>query len=98
MLRGEQIEQLFLGIEAVRIVLGGEVLQRWRGGRRGVGRRRCGERGRPDCEQARGREVLALARRGDERRDQPGAGGGGLAGIVPELQVLVGQLGEIQSF
>ncbi|WP_232441723.1 hypothetical protein [Burkholderia ubonensis] len=95
---GEQVEQLLLGIEAVRIVLGGKVLQRRRCLRRDVGRRRRGERGRPDREEARGREVLPLARRGDERRDQPAARCGGLAGVAAELEVLVGQPGEIQSF
>ncbi|WP_258170705.1 hypothetical protein [Burkholderia cepacia] len=95
---GEQVEQLLLGIEAVGIVLGGKVLQRRRGVRRRVGRGRRGERGRPDREQPGGREVLALARRGDERGDQPAARRGGLAGVAAKLKGLVGQFGEIQSF
>ncbi|WP_230948994.1 hypothetical protein [Burkholderia diffusa] len=95
---GEQVEQLFLGIEAVGIVLGGEVLQRWRGLRWGVGRRQRGECGRSNREQARGLKILSLAGRGDEGRHQPSARGGRLARVAAEFEVLVGQLGEIQSF
>jgi len=95
---GELIDQFLFCIEAVRIVLGGEILQRRRGVRRSGGRRRRAERGWPDREQPGGREVLPLACRRDERCDRSAMRRGGLASIAAELKVLVRQLGEIQSF
>ncbi|WP_244136595.1 hypothetical protein [Burkholderia sp. BCC0405] len=84
---GEQVEQLLFRIEAVRVVLGREILQRRRGGCPGVAASAAGRiaSSRAVAKSWRLRAAATNAVTSQER-------------VAAEFEVLVGQLGEIQPF
>lgn len=92
--RGRRLQAVPFRYGSVRIVLGGEVIE-GRGGR--CRRVDGGQRRRTDREQPRGRKILALAGRPDQRLHQPVARGRGLPRVPAELEILLGQLRQMAS-